>query len=150
MQTAITSQEIEILLVEDSIDDALLTIRALKKKNIANNIHHIKDGAEALDYLFGQGGFAGRDILEKPKLILLDLKMPKVNGLEVLEKIKSDEWTKEIPVVVLTSSNEDPDIKKCYALGVNSYIVKPVEFDNFLNTVSDLGIYWMLLNRRPY
>lgn len=144
------SNDTEILLVEDNMDDALLTIRALKKKNLANKIHHLKDGAEALDFIFGEGEFAGRNILEKPKLILLDLKMPKVNGIEVLERIKSHELTKRIPVVILTSSNQDPDIERCYKLGANSYIVKPVGFENFLSTVSELGIYWLLLNQRPY
>lgn len=141
---------IEILLVEDNMDDALLTIRALKKKNLSNNIHHLKDGAEALEYIFGQLDADPNAVLGKPKVILLDLKMPRVNGLEVLERIKSDERTKTIPVVVLTSSNQDPDIEKCYALGANSYIVKPVGFDNFMSTVSELGMYWMLLNQRPY
>lgn len=144
------SNEIEIVLVEDNIDDALLTIRALKKKNLANHLRHLKDGSEAIDYIFGQRGFANNILYEKPKLVLLDLKMPKVNGLEVLERIKSDERTKQIPVVILTSSSEDPDIKKCYDLGANSYIVKPIGFDNFLSTVSELGTYWMLLNQRPY
>ncbi len=141
---------IEILLVEDNMDDALLTIRALKKKNLSNNIHHLKDGAEALEYIFGQLDEDPNAIIDKPKVILLDLKMPRVNGIEVLEKIKSDDRTKAIPVVVLTSSNQDPDIAKCYALGANSYIVKPVGFDNFMSTVSELGMYWMLLNQRPY
>lgn len=141
---------IEILLVEDNMDDALLTIRALKKKNLSNNIHHLKDGAEALEYIFGQLDADPNAIIDKPKVILLDLKMPRVNGLEVLERIKSDERTKTIPVVVLTSSNQDPDIEKCYELGANSYIVKPVGFDNFMSTVSELGMYWMLLNQRPY
>jgi len=144
-----TSTSIEIILVEDNLDDALLTIRALKKSNLANNILHLKDGEEAIDYFFGPGEFPGKNIPENPKLILLDLKMPKVNGLEVLERIKSDERTKQIPVVILTSSNEDPDIKKCYALGVNSYIVKPVGFENFVSIISALGIYWLLLNQKP-
>lgn len=141
---------IEILLVEDNMDDALLTIRALKKKNLSNNIHHLKDGAEALEYIFGLLDTDPNAMIDKPKVILLDLKMPRVNGLEVLERIKSDERTQMIPVVVLTSSNQDPDIAKCYALGANSYIVKPVGFDNFMSTVSELGLYWMLLNQRPY
>ena len=141
--------EIEILLVEDNIDDANLAIRALKKYNLINKILHAKDGAEAIDYIFAQGIYADRNIEAKPKMILLDLKMPKVNGIEVLEKIKSDERTKSIPVIVLTSSKEDPDIKTCYELGVNSYIVKPVDFDSFLKTVSNLGVYWMMLNQVP-
>lgn len=139
--------EVEILLVEDNPDDAGLTIRALKKQNLANNLVHLKDGAEALDFLFGHGDFKERNIKNRPKVILLDLKMPRINGLEVLRKIKSEAETKTIPVVVLTSSNEDPDIRECYQLGVNSYIVKPVEFDNFMRAVTDLGFYWLLLNK---
>lgn len=142
--------QVEILLVEDNISDAELTIRALKKKNLANNLIHLKNGAEALDFIFGQGEFSGRDVNRTPKVILLDLKMPKINGLEVLARIKGDERTKKIPVVVLTSSKEDPDINACYAFGVNSYIVKPVEFDNFLKAVSELGFYWLLLNQGPH
>lgn len=140
---------IEILLVEDNPNDAELTIRAFRKNNIANKIHHLKDGAEALDFLFCEGQYADRSINDWPKVILLDLKMPKVNGLEVLRKIKSDDRTKGIPVVVLTSSNEDPDIKTCYELGVNSYVVKPVGFENFTRAVSELGMYWLLLNQPP-
>jgi two-component system response regulator len=140
---------IEILLIEDNMNDAEMTIRALKKQNIANNLIHLKDGAIALDFLFGTGEYTGRNTKNKPKIILLDLKMPKVNGLEVLEKLKSTEETKKIPVVVLTSSKEHPDIEKCYELGVNSYIVKPVEFNNFIKAVSDLGLYWLLLNQPP-
>jgi two-component system response regulator len=138
--------EMEILLVEDNMDDANLTIRALKKYNLVNKIQHAKDGAEALDFIFGQGIYLDRNVQTKPKMILLDLKMPKVNGIEVLRKLKSDERTKTIPVIVLTSSKEDPDIKTCYELGVNSYIVKPVDFDSFLKTVSDIGVYWMMMN----
>jgi two-component system response regulator len=141
--------EIEILLVEDNSSDAEMTIRALKKKNISNNIVHLKDGAEALDFIFGMGQYEGRDTDKQPKIILLDLKMPKVNGLEVLQTLKSDDRTKKIPIVVLTSSKEDPDIKKCYELGVNSYIVKPVGFDNFTTAISELGVYWLLLNQPP-
>jgi two-component system, response regulator len=139
--------EVEILLIEDNMNDAEMTIRALKKNNIANKLIHLKDGAQALDFLFGTGQFEGRDVNRKPKVILLDLKMPKVDGLEVLSRIKSDQRTKTIPVVVLTSSKEHPDIEMCYQLGVNSYIVKPVEFESFLKAVSDLGLYWMLLNQ---
>jgi two-component system response regulator len=141
--------EIEIVLVEDNGSDAELTIRALKKKNLANNLIHLKNGAEALDFIFARGTYAGRDPYKVPKVMLLDLKMPKVDGLEVLAKIRADERTKKIPVVVLTSSKEDPDIEACYALGVNSYIVKPVEFDNFFQAVSELGLYWLLLNQVP-
>ncbi|HWY10440.1 MAG TPA: response regulator, partial [Bacteroidia bacterium] len=120
--------EIEILLVEDNMSDAELTIRALKKNNLANKLVHLKDGAEALDFIFAHGQFSERKVENGPKVILLDLKMPKVNGIEVLKKIKADERTKKIPVVVLTSSKEDPDIQECYRLGVNSYVVKPVDF----------------------
>ena len=141
--------QIEILLVEDNMNDAELTMRSLIKHKIANEIIHLKDGAAAIDFLFGIGSYEGRDTDIKPKLILLDLKMPKVNGIEVLEKIKSDSNTQSIPVVVLTSSKEHPDIEKCYQLGVNSYIVKPVEFLNFSKAVTELGMYWLLLNQPP-
>ena len=140
---------IEILLVEDSMSDAELTIRALKKKNLANHLVHLKNGAEALDFVFARGPYEGRNPSMAPRVILLDLKMPKVNGLEVLAAIRKDERTKTIPVVVLTSSREDPDIEACYALGVNSYIVKPVEFEKFMKAVSELGLYWLLLNQSP-
>jgi len=141
------NHEVEILLIEDNLDDARLAIRALKKQNLANKLVHLKDGVEALDFIFATGAFEGREIQKTPKVILLDLKMPRVNGLEVLQKVKSDPRTKYIPVVILTSSLEDPDIKKSYELGANSYIVKPVEFDNFSKTVADLGLYWMLMNQ---
>lgn len=141
--------DIEILFVEDSIDDATLTIRALKKSGFANNLHHVKDGAEALDFIYCRGVYALRNINENPKLILLDLKMPKMSGMEVLEKIKADAHFKAIPVVILTSSKEDPDIQKCYALGANSYIVKPVESDNFFNVIKQIGLYWMVLSQLP-
>lgn len=144
-----TENTVEILLVEDNMSDAELAIRALKKRNLANNLIHLKNGAEALDFIFGQGVYAGRDINNNPKVILLDLKMPKVNGMEVLARIRADERTKTIPVVVLTSSKEDPDVNECYRLGVNSYIVKPVDFDNFSKAVSELGFYWLLLNLPP-
>ena len=142
-------QEVEILLVEDNPNDAELTIRALKKHNLANNLVHVKDGAEALEFIFATGHYAHRNISNGPKVILLDLKLPKVDGLDVLRKIKSDERTKIFPVVVLTSSKEERDIVESYKLGVNSYIVKPVDFDKFLTAVSDLGLYWMLLNQGP-
>jgi two-component system response regulator len=146
-RAGMSANEVEILLVEDNPDDAALAIRALKKQNLANRLVHLKNGAEAIDFIFGIGQFEGRGIENTPKVILLDLKMPKMNGMEVLQKIKSDPRTRSIPVVVLTSSAEDPDIKTCYDFGANSYIVKPVEFDNFSKTVTDLGFYWMLLNR---
>ncbi|MEO7991208.1 MAG: response regulator [Chryseolinea sp.] len=139
---------IEILLVEDNLTDAEMTIRALRKNHIANHLIHMEDGADALDFIFGTGSFAGRTIVN-PKLILLDLKMPRVDGMGVLKRVKSDERTSMIPVVILTSSAEDPDIQKCYKLGANSYIVKPVGFDNFVMAVSGLGLYWMLLNQAP-
>jgi two-component system response regulator len=141
--------EIEILLVEDNSSDAEMTINALKGNNLANNLLHVRDGAAALDFLFGEGQYSGRNIEITPKLILLDLKMPKVNGIEVLQKIKANDYTKNIPVVVLTSSKEDPDIQKCYAIGVNSYVIKPVEFDDFQKAISDLGLYWMIVNLPP-
>jgi CheY-like chemotaxis protein len=141
--------EVEILLIEDNPNDAELTMRSFKKNNITNNVLHLKDGAAALEFLFGSGEFAGRNVNNKPKVILLDLKMPKVDGVEVLQKIKANDNTKSIPVVVLTSSKEDPDIQRCYMLGANSYIVKPVDFDSFQKVVTQLGLYWMLLNQPP-
>lgn len=138
---------VEILFVEDSADDAALTIRALKKGGVTNKLLHVINGAEALDFLYCRGAFASRSAKEFPKLILLDLKMPKISGVQVLEKIKSDPNLKSIPVVMLTSSNEGPDIEKCFALGANSYIVKPVDSDNFFATVKEIGLYWMLLSQ---
>jgi two-component system response regulator len=138
---------IEILFVEDSEDDAMLTMRAFKKSGLDNKLHHVKDGAEALDFMYCRGGYASRNFQEHPRLILLDLKMPKVSGMEVLEKIKSDPNIKSIPVVILTSSQEDPDIKKCYNLGANSYIVKPVDSDKFFQSIKELGMYWMGLSQ---
>lgn len=143
------NHEIEILLIEDNMNDAELTIRALKKNNLANKLVHLKDGAEAIDFIFAEGNYSGRKVENVPKVILLDLKMPKVNGIEVLKKIKADERTKKIPVVILTSSKEDPDIQECYRLGVNSYVVKPVQFEQFVKSVSELGLYWMILNQPP-
>jgi len=140
---------VEILLIEDNKNDAELTIRALRKGKINNDLIHLNNGAEALEFLFGKGKFKGRDISNKPKVILLDLKMPKVDGLEVLTQIKANELTNSIPVVVLTSSKEHPDIERAYALGVNSYIIKPVEFDEFAKVVIDLGFYWLLKNQPP-
>lgn len=142
--------EVEILLVEDNETDAELTIRALKRNNLANKLVWAKDGAEALDFIFATGKYSERDVERGlPRLILLDLRMPKVDGLEVLQTIKADERTKMIPVVVLTSSKEDRDIVESYELGVNSYVSKPVEFDEFTEAVSTLGLYWMLLNNPP-
>jgi two-component system, response regulator len=141
---------IDILLVEDNLDDAELTIHQLKKHNMANNLFHVIDGEEALDFIFAKGKFANqRELANSPKLVLLDIKMPKVNGIEVLEKIKSNKDTRKIPVVILTSSMEDPDIRQCYDLGANSYIVKPVNFEGFANAIMNLGFYWLLLNQPP-
>ncbi len=144
------SKEVEILLVEDNPTDAELTLRALKKNNLANRVQVVTDGAEALDFIFASGVHKGRDINYKPRVILLDLKLPKVDGLEVLRRIKSDERTKNIPVVVLTSSKEEKDRVESYKLGVNSYIAKPVDFNQFTKSVSELGLYWLLLNELPY
>ncbi|PBQ32785.1 two-component system response regulator [Sphingobacteriaceae bacterium] len=143
------SYSVEILLVEDNLSDAELTIRALKKNNLANQLVHLEDGQEALDYIFAEGNYLTRSIDDIPKIILLDLKMPKINGIQVLQRIKSDERTKKIPVIILTSSKEDPDIQICYDLGANSYVVKPVQFEKFLAAVSELGLYWLLLNQPP-
>jgi two-component system response regulator len=139
-------QDVEILLVEDNPHDVELTLRALNKHHLANHVLVAKDGAEALDFIFASGRFAG-EAPNRLRVILLDLKLPKVSGLEVLQKLKSDERTRSIPVVVLTSSSEDRDIQECYELGVNSYVVKPVEFDSFAKTVADLGFYWLLVNK---
>lgn len=139
--------ETEILLVEDNADDAELTLRALKKHNLANKVHHVKDGAEALEFLFGTGAYESRVGASVPKVVLLDLKLPKVDGMEVLRRIKGDERTRDIPVVILTSSREDRDIIEGYRLGVNSYVQKPVQFDRFVEAVAQLGLYWMVLNQ---
>jgi len=141
---------VEVLLVEDNSTDAELAIRELKKHNMANNLVHVRNGEEALHFIFATGQFAGiRNISFPPKLILLDIQMPKVNGIEVLQKIKADPRTKSVPVVILTSSKESPDIQQCYDLGANSYIVKPVNFEGFANAIKNLGFYWLLLNQSP-
>jgi len=140
---------IEIVLVEDNPSDAEMTMYALKQNNIVNKLLHLKNGAEALDFIFSEGAYEGGPVEKAIKLILLDLKMPKVNGIEVLQRIKADERTKKLPVVILTSSKEDPDIQKCYDLGANSYVVKPVEFDAFQKAVSNVGLYWMIVNQQP-
>ncbi len=140
---------VEILLVEDNPNDAELALHAFKRYKISNNIHVVRDGVEALDYIFCTGSYASRDVNNRPKVILLDLKLPKVDGLEVLRRIREDEHTHNIPVVVLTSSREDRDIAECYKLGVNSYITKPVDFEQFTESVRVLGFYWLLLNRPP-
>ncbi|MDB6137864.1 MAG: two-component system response regulator [Verrucomicrobiaceae bacterium] len=142
-------EPIEILLVEDNPDDLELTIRALRKAHLANRIQITRDGAEALEFIYGEGRYAGRDISNLPKLILLDLKLPLVDGLEVLQRIKADPLTSAIPTVVLTSSKEQSDVLASYRLGVNSYIVKPVDFERFAKAVQDLGMYWLLLNQSP-
>jgi|SRR5690625_211810 len=144
-----TTEEAEILLVEDNASDAEMTIRALRKNKLDNSLLHLTDGTEALDYLYARGQYTGRSQSRFPKVILLDLKMPKLDGLDVLKRLKSDDRTKLIPVVVLTSSKEDSDVEKCYLLGVNSYIVKPVEFNRYTQAVSDIGLYWMILNQTP-
>ena len=141
--------EVEILIVEDNQDDLDMTMRALSKANLANHIHTARDGAEALDFIFCQGACAGRKFDNPPKLVLLDLKLPKVDGMEVLQKMKSDPRTKTIPVVILTSSKEQKDVIESYHLGVNSYIVKPVNFEGFAVAVKELGMYWLLLNQPP-
>ena len=138
---------VEILFAEDSMDDAILTIRALTKSGFLNRLYHVKDGAEALDFLYCRGIYASRNPDAKPKLLLLDLKMPKVTGMQVLEKVKADPAFKSIPVVILASSQEDPDIAQCYALGANSYIVKPVDSDNFFHAIKEMGMYWMILSQ---
>lgn len=138
---------IEILFVEDSADDALFTIRALTKSGFSNKLHHVVDGAAALDFLYCRGIYTGRDHTQHPKLVLLDLKMPKVSGVQVLETVKSDPNLKSIPVVMLTSSNEGPDIERCFQLGANSYIVKPVDSDNFFHAIKEIGMYWMVLSQ---
>jgi len=140
---------IDILLVEDNASDAELTLRVLKKNNIANNLQVVTHGEEALDFLFATGKFSGRDISLLPKLVILDINLPKVDGLEVLRRIKSDERTKSVPVVVLTSSKEQSDVIAGYKLGANSFIVKPVDFQKFMYTVNELGLYWLKINEPP-
>jgi two-component system response regulator len=142
-------QSTDILIVEDNPNDALLTIRSLKEHNLANNIVHVSDGQEALDYLFAEGTYSDRNPRNLPKAILLDLKLPKLDGLQVLARIRGDARLKCVPVVILTSSQEEGDLSKCYKLGANSYIVKPVEFENFSAAIKQLGLYWLLLNKLP-
>lgn len=145
----VNPHEVEILLVEDNPADIALTLRALKKRHLANQVHVVKDGAAALEFLFGPDGMPRSTEFHAPKVILLDLKLPKVDGIEVLRRLKEDERTRCIPVVVLTSSREERDLVESYKLGVNSYIVKPVDFDRFMDAVSELGFYWLLLNQAP-
>lgn len=142
-------KEVEILLVEDNSTDAELTIRTLKKNNLANQLVWVKDGAEALDFIFSAGAYVGRAMKSIPKVILLDLRLPKVDGLEVLRQIKSDKRTKSLPVVVMTSSKEGWDMTESYKLGVNSFISKPIDFDEFTKVVGNLGLYWLVVNRPP-
>ncbi len=143
------TNEVEILIVEDNQDDLDMTLRALRKANLANRIQVARDGAEAVEFIFGEGPHAGRKVENGPKLILLDLKLPKVDGMEVLQRIKADVRTRMIPVVILTSSKEQRDVVESYKLGVNSYIVKPVNFEGFATAVQELGMYWLLLNQSP-
>ena len=144
-----TDNAVEILLVDDNPRDAELTIRALKKKNLANSLYHVEDGVEALDFLFARGRNSDRDINDAPKVVLLDLKLPKIDGLEVLQRCKTDPRTKHIPIVVLTSSREEEDLARSYNFGVNSYVVKPVDSPQFSDAVRQVGLYWMLLNQVP-
>jgi two-component system response regulator len=139
----------DILLVEDNPNDAELTQRALRKGGFEDRLTIVRDGAEALDYLFASGAYSGRNIEDRPKVVFLDLKLPKVDGIEVLRRIRSDDRLKTIPIVVLTSSHEERDITQCYRLGVNSYVVKPVDFDSFYKSVAELGTYWLVLNKSP-
>ena len=141
--------DVEILLVEDNPCDAELTLRTLRKGNLANKIVHVKDGQEAIDWLLCKGDYADRDSSQQPKIVLLDLNLPKLNGLEVLRAMRANEHTRETPVVVMTSSNEQQDLVDCYKLGVNSYVVKPVDFDSFSKAVLGLGHYWLLVNKVP-
>ena len=141
--------EVEILLVEDNMNDAELAIRALQKINLANHLLHVKDGVQALEFIFATGEYAAREPNKNPKVIFLDIKMPRVDGIEVLRQIKSNEKTRSIPVVIMTSSKEEQDIVKSYELGVNSFVVKPVDFNDFGKAVTDLGIYWILTNQSP-
>jgi two-component system, response regulator len=140
---------VEILLVEDNPDDVELALHAFRRHKLANRIEVVRDGAEAIEFLLGHDGSTARSAAHGPRVILLDLKLPKVSGIEVLRRIKSHEQLRTIPVVVMTSSREEPDIAECYKLGVNSYIVKPVDFDQFTEAVRDVGLYWLLLNQLP-
>jgi len=143
------NKTVEILLVEDSDHDAEMALRALKKNDISNKVVRLKDGEEAIEFLFGKGDFEGRSIHNQPRVILLDLKMPKVDGLEVLKAIRGNKDTQNIPVVMLTSSKEERDLIDSYKLGVNSFIVKPVEFNSFIEAVKEIGFYWVILNELP-
>lgn len=142
-------KDIEIVIIEDNPNDAELMLRSLRKNNLANSMIVLEDGEQALDYLFRRGQYADSDSSEGPKVVFLDLKLPKVDGLEVLKQVKSNMQTKKIPVIIVTSSKEDPDIATAYELGANSYIVKPVNFNNFVETINQLGMYWLLVNETP-
>jgi len=144
------NEEVEIMLVEDDPTDAELTLRAFRKNKLANRMKHVTDGEEALNFLFAKGAYSDRLEKDKPRVILLDLKLPKIDGLEVLKAIREDASTRFIPVVMMTSSNEERDLIESYKLGVNSYITKPIEFDEFSKAVTEVGYYWLLLNKRPY
>ncbi|HDR89684.1 MAG TPA: response regulator [Bacteroidetes bacterium] len=149
MEKKVTTKAVEILLVEDNPHDAELAMRALKKSRLANRVVHVSDGEQALDFLFARGKYSHRQKTDQPKMILLDLKLPRVDGMEVLKAVKSNPRTRVIPIVVLTSSREERDIIDSYELGVNSYLVKPVDFDKFVEVVKDLGMYWLVLNQPP-
>src|SRR5688572_19503722 len=146
----INHDDVEILLIDDNLDEAELAIRNLKKDHLANNLLHIDDGAEALDFIFSRGKYSGNINVVKPKLILLDLKLPKISGLQILKEIREHEELKNTPVVVLTSSQEEADIMESYKLGVNSYIVKPINFESFSRSIRDIGMYWVMINKMPY
>jgi len=143
------ADNVEILLVEDTPADAEMTLRALRRNNLANKVHWVKDGEQALEFMFRTGAYASRTPAAVPKLVMLDIKMPKVDGIEVLRRLKANDETRTVPVVVMTSSNEERDVVESYRLGVNSYIVKPVQFESFLATVADIGLYWVITNRVP-
>ena len=144
-----TRKAVEVLIVEDNPYDVELTLKALERNNLSNKVFVVRDGAEALDFLFSSGRYSDRGVCENPKVVFLDLKLPKVDGLEVLRALRSDDRTKYLPIVVLTSSKQERDIVESYRLGVNSYIVKPVDFEKFVNAVSEVGMYWLILNEAP-
>ena len=149
MSSTISTRSVDLLLIEDQPSDADLALRALDDLEIGGRVHLVEDGAEALDFVFGREAYADRSVADAPALILLDLKLPKVSGLEVLRCLKSDDRTREIPVIVLSSSKEDRDVARCYEMGVNSYVVKPVDFDRFTETVQRIGTYWLQTNEGP-